>query len=105
MSEAAKDFAQARWPLWIACLCALSVVAALVAQPSWHFAMVYTIATAWTAWNIHAYATGKRFQVAPGLHAAADDSPKHRRIMLGISLCMQLGFTALMLSRLLPAAS
>ena len=105
MNEPARDFVQTRWPLLIAGLCALSLVAALVAQPTAHFAMVYAIDTAWSAWSIYAYATGKRFHVAPGLYAAADDSQKHRRIMLGICLCLYLGFTALMLSRLLRAGS
>lgn len=94
------DFVQARWPLLISGICTLAAVTALVSMPSTHFGLIYAIATAWTCWAIHAYAKGKRFHVAPGLYAAADDSQKLRRIMLGIAICMHLGFTALMIGSL-----
>lgn len=94
------DFVQARWPLLIAGICTLAAVTALVSMPGTHFGLIYAIATAWTCWAIHAYAKGKRFHVAPGLYAAADDSQRRRRIMLGIAICMHLGFTALMIGSL-----
>ena len=78
----------------------LAAVTALVSMPGTHFGLIYAIATAWTCWAIHAYAKGKRFHVAPGLYAAADDSQKLRRIVLGIAICMHLGFTALMIGSL-----
>lgn len=105
MSEAgpetvkAPDLVQARWPLWIAGICLLAGAVALLSGASANANGVYAIATAWTCWAIRAYAKGKRFHVAPGLYAAAEDTQKHRRVMLGICLCMFLGFTALIISR------
>ncbi|MDR0216294.1 MAG: hypothetical protein LBJ15_20170 [Comamonas sp.] len=99
------DFVQARWPLLIAGICTLAAMTALVSMPGAHFGLIYAIATAWSCWAIHAYAKGKRFHVSPGLYAAADDSQRRRRIMLGISICMHLGFTALLIGRLFTQGS
>lgn len=91
----APDFVQLHWPKLIAALLVWSLaVAAMFWRPS-QLWVVYAIATAWTSWNIQAYARGKAFHVSPGLYAEAEDSLSKRRLMLGISCVLHLSFTAL----------
>lgn len=89
-----QDLIQRHWPQFIMVLLAYSLaVTAMFWRPSslW---LVYAIATVWTCWDIQAYARGKTFHVSPGLSAHADDSLSKRRLMLGLSFCLHLAFTA-----------
>lgn len=95
MTVSPLDFVQTRWPVLIAAICALSAMVALLCWHPSQLWLVYVMATAFTCWNVRAYAKGKRLQVSPGLSAQANDSMARRRTMLACSICLYLLFTAL----------
>lgn len=90
-----QDFVQRHWPWLIGFLCACSVLVAVLfwqASQSW---LIYALATLWTAWAIRAYGKCQSFHVSPGLSAQAGDSMLRRRVLLGASICLHCGFTAI----------
>lgn len=88
-----KDFIQAHWkPLALASLIAPALIAIVFLQSS-YLLLVYAISSVWTAWNIHAYAAGKRFHVSAGIWAEDSDGRSRRRNILAISILAELFFT------------
>lgn len=97
MQSPGKDFFQAYWKPLASAVLILSGLIAIFFIYSPVLFLVYCLAAAWTSWDIYAYAAGKRFHVAPGIWAEADDSPERRRNILALSLVLYLCFSALVI--------
>ena len=100
MQSQDKDFFQAYWKLLASAVLILSGLIAIFFIYSPVLFLVYCLAAAWTSWDIYAYAVGKRFHVAPGIWADADDSLERRRNVLALSLVLYLCFSALVIYNL-----